>query len=248
MLSLLHTCHHLQDSAELLGRITSIRQAILQSRRPLLLRDMMTFRSLLHAWRAPTQQHDTSEFFQYLTHASSMSLQQYTWQAREVRGEQTHVLDTGHLGTPIPLDISFARVIPEQPHTVQDCVINHFRGQAALVALSSAVPLLCLQLKRFSFRGEASKDTQIIEWVERELEIPVWCHQQHLNTRDVRYQIRAIILHRGDTPRSGHYQACLLEDTSEYLTDDNVIAKPLRQGDRQTVSRNSYLILCAALE
>ena len=156
MLSLLHTCHHLQDTDALLGRMSTIRQAIQQSRRPIL-SDMMTFRNLLSDWRAPTQQHDIGEFFQHLTHASSMRLEQHGWQAREMRGEQLRVLDKGHLGTPIPLDIAFARSIPEQPHTVQDCAINHFRGQAALVALTSAAPLLCLQLKRFSFQGDVRK-------------------------------------------------------------------------------------------
>ena len=233
MLSLLHTCHHLQDTDALLGRMSTIRQAIQQSRRPILLRDMMTFRNLLSDWRAETQQHDIGEFFQYLTHASSMRLEQHGWQAREMRGEQLRVLDTGHLGTPIPLDIAFARSIPEQPHTVQDCVINHFRGQAALVALTSAAPLLCLQLKRFSFQGDVRKDTQSIEWVERELEVPIWCDEHHLRTRDARYQILAIAVHRGDTPHSGHYQACLIENSQEYLADDNTVAKPLRQCDRQ---------------
>ena len=245
MLSLLHTCHHLQDSDALLGRMSTIRQAIQQNRRPILLRDMLTFRRLLSDWRAPTQQHDIGEFFQYLTQAGSMQLEQHSWQAREMRGEQLRVLDTGHLGTPIPLDIAFARLIPEQPHTVQDCVINHFRGQAALVALTSAAPFLCLQLKRFNFQGAIRKDTQVIEWVERILEVPVWCNDSQLHTRDTRYQVLAIAVHRGDTPHSGHYQTCLIEHSQEYLTDDNIVAKPLRQCDRQLVSQNSYLLFCA---
>ena len=245
MLSLLHTCHHLQDSDALLGRLSTIRQATQQNRRPILLRDMLTFRRLLSDWRAPTQQHDIGEFFQYLTQAGSMQLEQHSWQAREVRGEQLRVLDTGHLGTPIPLDIAFARLIPEQPHTVQDCVINHFRGQAALVALTSAAPFLCLQLKRFNFQGAIRKDTQVIEWVERILEVPVWCNDSQLHTRDTRYQVLAIAVHRGDTPHSGHYQTCLIEHSQEYLTDDNIVAKPLRQCDRQLVSQNSYLLFCA---
>ena len=58
MLSLLHSCHHLQDTDALLGRMSTIRQAIQQNRRPILLRDMLTFRRLLRDWRAPTQQHD----------------------------------------------------------------------------------------------------------------------------------------------------------------------------------------------
>ena len=215
MLSLLHTCHHLQDSDALLGRMSTIRQAIQQNRRPILLRDMLTFRRLLSDWRAPTQQRDIGEFFQYLTQAGSMQLEQHSWQAREMRGEQLRVLDTGHLGTPIPLDIAFARLIPEQPHTVQDCVINHFRGQAALVALTSAAPFLCLQLKRFNFQGAIRKDTQVIEWVERILEVPVWCNDSQLHTRDTRYQVLAIAVHRGDTPHSGHYQTCLIEHSQE---------------------------------
>ena len=158
------------------------------------------------------------------------------------------MLDTGHLGTPIPLDISFARVIPEQPRTVQDCVINHFRGQAALVALTSAAPVICLQLKRFGFQGCAQKDTQAIEWVERELEVPIWHENLGLSTRDVRYQITAIAVHRGDTPQSGHYQTCLIDSSHEYLTDDNVAAKQLRQCDRQMVNRNSYLLFCARVD
>ena len=114
MLSLLHTCHHLQNTDALLGRMNTIRQVIQQSHRPILFGDMITFRNLLSDWRAPTQQHDLGEFFQHLTHASSMRLEQHGWQAREMRGKQLRVLDTGHLGTPIPLDIAFAGSIPEQ--------------------------------------------------------------------------------------------------------------------------------------
>ena len=143
-----------------------------------------------------------------------------------MRGEH-RVLDTGHLGTPIPLDIAFARLIPEQPHTVQDC-------------LSCAC-----NLNGFNFQGAIRKDTQVIEWVERILEVPVWCNDSQLHTRDTRFQVLAIAVHRGDTPHSGHYQTCLIEHSQEYLTDDNIVAKPLRQCDRQLVSQNSYLLFCA---
>ena len=250
ILSLLHTCHSVQDTDVLLGRMAAIRQVVQQSRRPLLMRDMMTFRNLLREWRAPTQQHDIGEFFQFLTHASAMSLRHYVWQAREMRGEQLRVLDTGHLGTPIPLDISFARSIPDQPHTVQDCVVNHFRGQAAPVALTSAAPVICLQLKRFRFQEYARKDTQAIVWVERELEVPIWHEHQGLGTRNVRYQITAIAVHQGDTPQSGHYQyqTCLIDGSHEYLTNDNIAAKQLRQYDRRMVNCNSYLLFCARVD
>ena len=228
--------------------MAAIRQVVQQSRRPLLMRDMMTFRNLLREWRAPTQQHDIGEFFQFLTHASAMGLQHHAWQAREMRGEQLRVLDTGHLGTPIPLDISFARSIPDQPHTVQDCVVNHFRGQAAPVALTSAAPVICLQLKRFRFQEYARKDTQAIIWVERELEVPIWHENQGLGTRNVRYQITAIAVHQGDTPQSGHYQTCLIDNSHEYLTNDNIAAKQLRHTDRHMVNCNSYLLFCARVD
>ena len=94
----------------------------------------------------------------------------------------------------------------------------------------------------------SGKDTQSIEWVERELEVPIWCDEHHLRTRDARYQILAIAVHRGDTPHSGHYQACLIENSQEYLADDNTVAKPLRQCDRQLVNQNSYLLFCAKVE
>ena len=248
ILSLLHTCHSVQDTDVLLGRMATIRQVVQQSRRPLLMRDMMTFRNLLREWRAPTQQHDVGEFFQFLAHASAMGLQHHAGQAREMRGEQLRVLDTGHLGTPIPLDISFARSVPDQPHTVQDCVINHFRGQAAPVALTSAAPVICLQLKRFGFQEYVRKDTQAVVWVERELEVPIWHEHQGLGTRNVRYQITAIAVHQGDTPQSGHYQACLIDNSHEYLTNDNIAAKQLRQCDRHMVNCNSYLLFCARVD
>ena len=215
ILSILHTCHSVQETDVLLGRMAAIRQV---------------------------------EFFQFLTHASAMSLRHYVWQAREMRGEQLRVLDTGHLGTPIPLDISFARSIPDQPHTVQDCVVNHFRGQAAPVALTSAAPVICLQLKRFRFQEYARKDTQAIVWVERELEVPIWHEHLGLGARNVRYQITAIAVHQGDAPQSGHYQTCLIDDSHEYLTNDNIAAKQLRQCDRHMVNCNSYLLFCARVD
>ena len=101
-------------------------------------------------WRTPTRQHDIAEFFQYIATASDMQFTRFHWQAREQRGDRAHILDRGDLGTPLLIDIAFPRLIPGQPHTVQDCIANHFRGQSALVALDSDAPALCLQLKRFA--------------------------------------------------------------------------------------------------
>ena len=68
---------------------------------------------------------------------------------RDARGTSAHPRP-GSLGAPILLDISFPRVIPEQPHALQDCAISH-------LALNSAAPLMWLQLKRFHCRSSHPK-------------------------------------------------------------------------------------------
>ena len=67
VLALLHACQRLQDTDELLGRMTPIKQAVNNSRRPIVLRDMLTFQVLMRGWREPTRQHDIAEFFHHIT-------------------------------------------------------------------------------------------------------------------------------------------------------------------------------------
>ena len=244
VLALIHISHLRQDIEDVLGRLGAINTAILQSRRPVLLRDMLTFQALLRGWRAPTRQHDVAEFYQHIVNTGDMNIAQFQWQAREQRGESVHILDRGDQGTPFHVDISFSRLVPGQPHTVQDCLDNHFRGQAALIALCSVAPFICIQLQRFTGAAHIQKDQQPIEWIGTELRVPVWQARDTLDTYDVVYILAAIVIHRGDTPYSGHYQACLLHDQRLFITDDGIAARPLRQTERTDVNKNSYLLLC----
>ena len=248
ILALIHISHLRQDIEDALGRLGPIKTAILQSRRPVLLRDMLTFQALLRGWRAPTRQHDIAEFYQPFTNTGDMHIAQFQWQAREQRGESVHILDRGDQGTPFHVDISFPRLVPGQPHTVQDCLNNHFRGQAALIALDSVAPFICIQLQRFIGAAHIQKDQQPIEWIGTELRVPVWRTRDTLDTYDVVYILAAIVIHRGDTPYSGHYQACLLQDQQLFITDDNIAARPLKQTERADVNKNSYLFLCVRSE
>ena len=244
VLALIHISHLRQDIEDVLGRLGAINTAILQSRRPVLLRDMLTFQALLRSWRAPTRQHDIAEFYQHIVNTGDMNIAQFQWQAREQRGESVHILDRGDQGTPFHVDISFSRLVPGQPHTVQDCLDNHFRGQAALIALCSVAPFICTQLQRFIGAAHIQKDQRPIEWIGTELRVPVWQARDTLGTYDVVYILAAIVIHRGDTPYSGHYQACLLQDQRLFITDDGVAARPLRQTERTDVNKNSYLLPC----
>ena len=235
VLALIHISHLRQDIEDALGRLGPIKNGILQSRRPVLLRDMLSFQALLRGWRAPTRQRDIAEFYQRITNTGDMHIAQFQWQAREQRGESVHIRDRGDHGTPFHVDISFSRLIPGQPHTVQDCLNNHFRGHG-------------IQLQRFVGAAHIQKDQQPIEWVGTELRVPVWHARDALETYDVMYTIAAIVIHRGDTPYSGHYQACLLQDQQLFITDDNIAARPLKQTERADVNKNSYVFLCVRSE
>ena len=129
----------------------------------------------------------------------------------------------------------------------QDCAFNRFRGQADLVALDSAAPA-DMPAQTFYHEPGNPKRSNNVEWVERELRIPVWLNTRSLQTRDVDYNIVAIVIHRGETHSPGHYQACLLDGPSENLINDNVTAKTLRQVDCRTISQNPYRIFCIQAE
>ena len=239
ILSLLHTCHSVQDTDVLLGRMAAIRQVVQQSRRPLL---MMTFRNLLREWRAPTQQHDIGEFFQFLTHASAMGLQHHAW--RNDEGSNSACLTQDILEHPSHLTSPLQGVY--LTNRTQCRIVSSITFGDKLHLWPSPQRLLSYAC---SSNDSDSRNTP------GKIPKPSFGSRESLRCQfgirtrgSVRYQITAIAVHQGDTPQSGHYQTCLIDNSHEYLTNDNIAAKQLRHCDRHMVNCNSYLLFCARVD
>ena len=56
-----------------------------------------------------------------------------------------------------------------------------------------------------------------------------------------------LVVHRGDTLYSGHYQACLIQDQQMFVTD-NIATRLLQQSEKADINKNSYLFLCVRSE
>ena len=212
-------------------------------REPIALCSMLSFQTLLRGWREPGRQHDIAEFMAYLLECSQVPFGRRQWQARLQEGILIRTRDAGLLNTPIPITMPDRH---DQNVAFQDCVAQFFRGQETLCALTSEVPLLCFQLKRYqrTESGQISKNRSKVWFTEHQVEIPIWEDDGTMRLRLVAYTIKAIAYHIGNTPSAGHYRACLICAGEYYLTDDGVPACAAGDTEIAEVQENSYLFVC----
>ena len=61
------------------------------------------------------------------------------------------------------------------------------------------------------------------------------------------YVVRAVLVHHGETPTSGHYKAVLLTATGAlkdaFYTDDATAARKVKSSEHQSIEHNAYVFL-----
>ena len=197
----------------------------------------MPWTCLVQAWREPNRQHDAAEFATFIMQRLEWGQMMGQWEARISVGGAVQLRDRHFTQSPISLTLS-----PGQP-SLNACV-QTWHSQAALHALASRVPLICLQIMRFRqvARGTWQKDQIALEWGDT-VQVPCFTNSASLEVSWLTYRIVAVSLHIGARPDAGHYRSLLTNAGQHWITDD---ARAADKIDRHTPEhqRQAYLFWC----
>ena len=213
--------------------------AVLRRGHQVLLTDCLAFHELFRTWPDLTSQHDAGEFWQHLAVTLQLDALAGSWQARLTN--PCSVVDQSPLHAPILLT----------PHTAGlQTMINNWRNQHAIHAVSGACQVACLQLCRY--RADRAKNQEPIHIPPGlRVSLPHFCDPgMGTDVQSVDYRVGFVIFHVGATVQSGHYQAVLsVPDThadpptwTYHICDDRRPPRPANRRDLSLISRNSYLV------
>ena len=150
---------------------------------------------------------------------------------------------------PILLQIRHTRGTPHE--SLQDC-FEAWHEQMHLYAITSARPMLVVQLSRFVGHGVfCTTDAADISMGSGVVQVPCFSSAEVMR---VPYRVAAAIIHIGSTPLAGHYRAVLFDPVSEgagvlagaHITDDGKVAVPLCSDDH--FGKRVYLVFLTRVE
>ena len=204
-------------------------------RKPLYLPGLMHWTPHLRGWPELRRQHDVAEFWAYLLAIAQPSGMAGTWESRENRGGEAHVHDSAMLWTPIPMDL---------PATGLQSLVEGWSAQHYTHALAAETPFFTVQIKRFSFHdGRSHKRTDAIPLrPDAAVQVPIFCTGGGTSIELKPYRLVFAIIHTGNTPHAGHYQAALSCGSRFFLSDDRVAARPMKAQEYQWAASNCYLL------
>jgi hypothetical protein len=182
-------------------------------------------------------QQDAAELLQHLLAYAKPLAYEGGWQARLDTEVGPEVLEIGQLSKLLSMAIV--------GRTVQDTIDGWGTGDSVRALVGQPPPLLILHLARFSEDG-SSKDSRQLT-VEPGGQVAVPCFSgAGMEVAMRSYRIAAIVMHLGDTPRSGHYQSVLsvrhMALWRFWLLDDNRLPRLLKASEQNQLRENSYLI------
>ena len=182
-------------------------------------------------------QHDVAEFAKHLLANELLTVtMRGEWQTRLQVDGTVQVTDRG---TTWPILLP-EPLLTQQEYALQS-LIDAWESQAAPPALVTGPSELLLQLNRFREVGGVYTKSLTPVVPAETLSIPVF-HADSLQRRTIRYQLRAAILHIGDTPQSGHYRAVTFtEGATAYIHDDNKLAQKVTRKLLKTLYAQVYV-------
>ena len=194
------------------------------------------WRLLTVGWRDPQRQHDTAEFLQHLYQADAALGSLSCWQAvqdPDMLMEGLPHADSGGGCVLLPV-----RSVANRPYiTLQECVLA-WHEQLHMHIFQMEAHTVVLQLDRFCMRGPfVHKDLTPIAAPEGRLLLPVI--DQNGAHVWLPYAVRAIILHIGQSPLSGHYRMAYADAGAMRITDDNKPSAGVSANDR--VDERAYM-------
>ena len=225
------------------GRLETQCLHLLRKERTCLL-EYDSWRSLLTAWRSNLQQQqDAAEFLHFLLEHAKPAAYAGEWQGRYAFRNLTFVSDRGHCFQPIALEIHRDGL---------QASIYAWHQQHYTYALRQAPQLLCLMIKRYTrhFVGPHKNTTFMDYQVGATLWLPVFGSARGLDVTWRGYSILGMIVHTGNSVRSGHYTA-FLSGYRRYptahrwvtlLADDGRPVKDANEHQLQHSRCNNYII------
>ena len=204
------------------------------------LHKQMGWRFLIGQWTQPFQQHDAHEFLLYLLPRLRLRCLYGFWAMRRLDDAGVTTCDSSSTDVPITLDL------PVDARGLQHC-IQEWHSQHYRTALTSAPPMLILQLRRFRYDscGRVSKDFQALDDLSANMRMPVFLSSHDLVVQWKPYQVRAVLLHTGEAASRGHYRSILRSgENSWHLTDDGIPAQLQSSASVHLESASAYIFFC----
>ena len=203
----------------------------------------LPWQALLKTWFHRGQQHAAQQFLQHLCHRMRANWMLGTWEGRR-QDPHLRCTDEG-LITRIPI------YMPATGSRLQDCIL-HWHQQASIHAVCQASPVLVIHLQRFCHKdGRCEKDCTDVRFkAGQRLQVPVF--EQGISCSMHTYMVISLVFHIGETPQSGHYQACLMPSeglegvgvrgTGIWITDDDQRARKITASQQHHLRHDSYLL------
>ena len=203
------------------------------------------WRAQMGAWRAPARQHDAAEFLQHMLGKFTYTVDKLAvvWEARQP-GDQDWLRTDGGQSAPWLLQppLLAGGTQPLIKVTVQD-MIDNWHHQGSVHAVMFGPEALIVQVGRFDYDAQSDRALkrhfQLLP--EPFIEVPVFV--RGTVTRSITYQLTSLILHRGETPESGHYYNLFYDvrDGCYRLADDGVRSRVV--DDIEDYCKEIYLVL-----
>ncbi|CAE7307349.1 unnamed protein product [Symbiodinium sp. CCMP2592] len=226
------------------AQLCNIMEGFLADGRAVTVWDNPFWRSMFRNWQAPDRQHDVAELLLVMGERCPALLQNIgiAWEARAQTLEGFQVLEAG---CSMPLGLSPLAALTSGVHdrTSVQCLVDFWSQQEGLQAATFSPGALALQIGRFKTDEQGRR---VHKWgfhvvPGRSLRFPVFSGD--MVVRGVEYTPCSIVIHLGNTPDTGHYQAILLDERSDkfLMADDGQRARPCSEAELNSVYTNSYL-------
>ena len=190
----------------------------------LMLSRQLVMRSTLPRWDFGPTQRDVSEFL--LSFLSTESASWFRWEARQVGPGGIRVVDRG--GPALFLEV------PAQEPWTPTQAFARWHAAEAVRAISHVGNALIVQVGRYV---NGYKDVSRIDLASDVL-VPEF--SEGVEVRQQAYRVRAVVMHLGVRPTSGHYRALLREGNQWGYSDDGIAARIV--GLHAEHQQNAYML------
>ena len=208
----------------LFGKASHAWQAILQGPRVQTIPSHTHWKSILRQWPGLHQQQDAAEFVNYLQRVCQIPSMSGTWSARLQTYGTVQVNDRG-LTHCINMQLPIAENITLQT------IIHDWAEQYSLHALDHPAQVIVIRLDRC--RNGPTGVQKVRSRVTHAAEVQIPCFVRGgIERRGVLYRVSALVVHHGDSPRSGHYTTRLITRQGDtWATEDG---RPATRGGENT--------------